>query len=59
MAPINCHKKIEGEKKMKNKTYIEPTLEFNLFSRLDVVMESGADFNVGDLLADNTGGIEQ
>ena len=44
---------------MKDKTYIEPTIELSMFGKLDVVMESGADFNVGDLLSDNTGGIQQ
>ena len=43
---------------MKDRTYLEPTLELNLFGRLDVVMESGADFDVGELLSDNTGGDE-
>ena len=41
---------------MKNKTYIEPTAMFSIFSEQDVVMvssmgtEAGADFAVGDLL---------
>ena len=43
---------------MKDRTYLEPTLELNQFGALDVVMESGADFDVGELLSDNTGGDE-
>lgn len=44
---------------MKNRTYIEPTLTFCNFSELDVVMLStGADFDVGDLLG-NGGGMPQ
>ena len=44
---------------MKNKTYIEPTLTFCDFSKLDVmVLSAGADFEVGDLLG-NGGGMPQ
>ena len=43
---------------MKDRTYIEPTIELTKFGKLDVVMESGADFDVGELLSDNTGGME-
>ena len=44
---------------MKNKIYTEPTLTLCNFGECDVVMLStGADFEVGDLLGNN-GGVPQ
>lgn len=41
---------------MKNKTYIEPAIEFSFFNWLDVMLASnGADFDIGDLLGEEGG----
>lgn len=43
---------------MKNKTYVDPTIEFSFFDGLDVMETSGngADFDVGELLGVSVGG---
>ena len=43
---------------MKNKTYVDPTVEFSLFDEPDVMGSSGngADFDVSELLGVDVGG---